>query len=382
MVWGHNRGEKCMQTKPFERIPSTTPDRSSCHRVVADVMIPMRDQVRLATDVYLPEGEGPFPTVLTRLPYGKTEPYCYMPTIGAFYSSKGYACVVQDVRGKWGSQGLFDPNVGATEIHDGHDTLEWIAAQEWSNGRVGMWGESYYGFTTYAGAVSRHPALVAIAAGDITLNRCSATFRNGCLQLNTVGMWAISMMAREYQDMSKIDAWHLPLAEMATAAGIPSSYFDQVIANPTPSPFWRERSLLAGYETIRIPVLHWDGWYDNYLGPMLADWRALADANAPNRHNHLLIGPWDHEASVDRVGHAGLLPVPATTLAHRWDHFAAFFDHYLMGLDNGFGDAGPVHYFTLGAVGARGRPDGARRSRLTLDGLRRRALRFARQATR
>jgi putative CocE/NonD family hydrolase len=186
-----------------------------------------------------------------------------MPIIGAFYASKGYAFVAQDVRGKWGSEGRFDPNVGGIEIADGYDTIDWIANQDWSNGRVGMWGESYFGFTTYAGAVSLHEALVAIAPGDITLNRYRGTFRDGCLQLNTVGTWAISMMARRYQDLSSIDPWHLPLAQMANAAGIPSSYFDQVIANPVPSSFWEERSLLAGYDAIRIPVLHWDGCYDN-----------------------------------------------------------------------------------------------------------------------
>jgi len=333
----------------FERIPTTTPDRSTAYRVISDIMVTMNDGTRLACDVYLPQGDGPFPTVLTRLPYGKTEPYTYMPLIGAFFASKGYAYVAQDVRGKWGSEGKFDPNIGAVEISDGYDTLDWITKQDWSNGRVGMWGESYYGFTTYAGAVSLHPALVAIAPGDITLNRYPATFRNGCLQLNTVGIWSIEMMAQQYQDLSSINPMHLPLAEMANAAGIPSSYFDNIIANPVSSRFWEERSLLAGYDAIRIPVLHWDGWYDNYLGFMLQDWQRLSEANAPKRHNHLLIGPWDHECSPDKLGRAGLMEVTESAFAHRWDHFIAFFDHYLMGLDNGFGDAGPVHYFTLGA---------------------------------
>jgi putative CocE/NonD family hydrolase len=334
---------------PFERIPTTTPARSPAHRVFSNIMIAMRDGTRLACDVYLPQGDGPFPTVLTRMPYGKTEPYCYMPLIGAFYASKGYVYVVQDVRGKWGSEGVFEPNLASVEIADGYDSIDWIAKQEWSNGRVGMWGESYFGFTTYAGAISLHPALVAIAPGDITLDRYQATFRNGCLQLNTVGNWSISMMAQEYQDLTSIDPLHLPLAEMANAAGIPSSYFDQVIDNPISSTFWEERSLLAGYDSIRIPVLHWDGWYDNYLGFMIRDWRRFTDANAPQQHNHLMIGPWDHECSADWLGRAGLMAVPESVFAHRWDYFIAFFDHYLMGLDNGFGAAGPIHYFTLGA---------------------------------
>ncbi|MBT4888090.1 MAG: CocE/NonD family hydrolase [Rhodospirillales bacterium] len=340
--------EKKTTPPPFERIPTTTPDRFSDHRVLSDIMVAMSDGTKLACDAYLPQGDGPFPTVLTRLPYGKTEPYTYMPLIGAFFASKGYAYVAQDVRGKWGSGGVFDPNMGAVEVSDGYDTIDWIVKQDWSNGRVGMWGESYYGFTSYAGAVSQHPALVAVAPGDITLNRYPATFRGGCLQLNTVGIWAIEMMAQEYQDLSTIDPMHMPLAEMANAAGIPSSYFDKVIANPVASSFWEERSLLAGYDAIRIPVLHWDGWYDNYLGYMLQDWQRLSETNAPKRHNHLMVGPWDHECSADKLLRAGLIPVSEDAFGHRWDHFIAFFDHYLMELDNGFGKAGPVHYFTLG----------------------------------
>jgi predicted acyl esterase len=87
----------------FERIPSETADRFSRHHILPDNMVAMRYGARLATDVYLPDGNGPFPTILTRMPYGKTEPYCFMPLIAQFFTSKGYASVVQDVRSKWGS---------------------------------------------------------------------------------------------------------------------------------------------------------------------------------------------------------------------------------------------------------------------------------------
>jgi uncharacterized protein len=329
-------------------IPTTTPDRARPGEVIADQMIAMRDGVRLATDVYLPAGDGPFHAILTRMPYGKTEPYCYMPVIAAYWVSKGYAAVVQDVRGKWASQGSFEPNLNRNEIPDGYDTIAWIADQPWSSGKVGMWGESYFGFTSYAGAVSGHPALSCIAPGDISPDRYAATIRYGCLQLNTVGTWAISMTDQTYQDLSRLDYWHLPLADMANHAGAPSSYFDQLIANPHRSPFWEERSLLAAYEGITIPVLHWGGWYDNYLGPTIADWQRMAASNAASGNQHLMIGPWDHECTPDKTHRAGILPVADGTLAARWDSFSAFFDRYLMGLDNGFGAAGPVRYYTLG----------------------------------
>ena len=330
-------------------LPSATPDRARPGRTISDVMVAMRDGTRLATDVYLPEGEGPFPTILTRMPYGKTEPYCYMPVIAAYWVRKGYAAVVQDVRGKWASEGHFEPNLAANEVPDGYDTVDWIAHQDWSNGSVGMWGESYFGFTSYCAATSGHPALVCVAPGDISLDRYGATFRYGCLQLNTVGTWAISMTDQKYQDLSRLDYWHLPLATMAEAAGAPSRYFDELIANPLPSPFWERHSVLEGYESIRIPVLHWGGWYDNYLGPTIVDWRRMDASNRAAANQHLFIGPWDHEGTADRCHHVGLLPVADGTSAARWDYYTAFFDRYLSGLDNGFGGAGLVRYYVMGA---------------------------------
>ncbi len=336
------------ETAAYETIPSSLPVRTESGPVIRDIMVAMRDGVKLATDLYLPAGDGPFPAILTRMPYGKTEPYCFMPAVANHWVRQGYAAVVQDVRGKWGSQGHFEPNLSANEIPDGYDTIDWMASRDWSDGRVGMWGESYFGFTSYAGATSGHPALVCIAPGDISLDRYGATMRYGCLQLNTVGTWAISMTDQTYQDLSKLDYWHLPLADMANVAGAPSRYFDELMANPLPSRFWGEHSLLPGYETIRIPVLHWGGWYDNYLGPTIVDWRTMAERNRDAGHQHLFIGPWDHEGTADRCKRVGLLPVHTNTGEAKWDTFVRFFDRYLMALENGFGANGAVRYYVMG----------------------------------
>jgi putative CocE/NonD family hydrolase len=317
--------------------------------ILRDQTITARDGVGLATDVYLPRGaSSPLPTIVTRLPYGKNEDYCSIPPIGRFWARKGYAYTVQDVRGKWASEGDFDANNNGNEIRDGHDTIEWITRQSWSNGQVGAWGESYYGFTSYASAVSQHPALACIAPGNVSLDRYRSTFRNGALQLNTIGNWAISMVASQYQDISVIDPWHLPLAEIADAAGCPSTYFDGLIENPTRTSFWEERSLLEALQKVRIPVLHWGGWYDNYLGPVILDWLAFRDANPGNQHNYLFIGPWDHEGTADDTGRAGRLDVGTETARHRWDTYQAFFDRHLMGIHNGFDEKPPIQIFVMG----------------------------------
>ncbi len=128
--------------------------------LATEVMVPMRDGVRLATDVYLPQGDAtPGPTILTRLPYDKNGEYTFMPQIASYFLGRGYRVVVQDVRGKFRSEG--ETLLFVNEADDGYDTLDWISRQQWSDGVVGMWGDSYYGYTQWAAVSSGHPALRA-----------------------------------------------------------------------------------------------------------------------------------------------------------------------------------------------------------------------------
>ena len=124
------------------------------------VMVAMRDGTELATDVYLPTGNGPFPAILVRLPYDKCGMYTFMPALAPVINARGYAFVVQDVRGKFRSQG--DTVAFDYEADDGYDTIDWLVGRPWSSGSVGMFGDSYYGFTQWAAVSSGHPALKAI----------------------------------------------------------------------------------------------------------------------------------------------------------------------------------------------------------------------------
>jgi hypothetical protein len=125
---------------PFIKLPSSTLDRYQKVKVEKNVAIPMRDGIRLNADIYKPGIEGKYPVILIRMPYGKQEFYCYMPVHGKFWARKGYVCVVQDVRGKWSSEGKWEPFIH--EAQDGGDTLDWIADQPWCDGNIGMTGES------------------------------------------------------------------------------------------------------------------------------------------------------------------------------------------------------------------------------------------------
>ena len=327
-------------------IPSGTPDRAEAVDMVGDAFATMRDGVRLGADVYLPRGLAPAPAIVIRQPYGRRTAEMGFDVVGRFFAGKGYACVVQDVRGKFSSGGEFDP--GVSEVDDGHDTVEWAVAQEWCDGRVGLWGESYYGFTSFAAAISGHPAIACIAPGDIGLDRRAAWLRQGAFLLNTTGYWAMAMDAREYGDVSAVDPYHLPLVEMPATAGLEGRFFRTLVEHADDAEWWDSRTLVRHLADVRVPVLSWGGWYDNYIGPQLDDYRRLLASHPRPETVHLLVGPWDHEGSGEYTDRAVCQLLPRTA-QHRWDTYQAFFDRYLMGIENGFGDEGPVEVFTLGA---------------------------------
>ena len=332
--------------EPPAAFPSTTPDRFTSSRHAGEIETPMRDGVVLRSDLYMPVGCERAPVILIRQPYGRATPDMAFRQTGDFWARKGYACVVQDVRGKFSSGGSFDPMVH--EVEDGFDTVEWVSRQPWCQGRVGMWGESYYGYTSLAAAVAGPPALACIAPGDIGSDRRSIWFRQGAFLLNTIGPWAIAMDAPEYADISRIDPWHLPLKDMALAAGHEGRYFRSLIDHAHDPAWWARRGLRDRLDRIKIPVLFWSGWYDNYTSGLLADFVALERSSPRPERIHLLVGPWDHESSAEHTDRAICVKVPPTG-AHRWDSYQAFFDRYLMGVENGFGAAGKVDYFTIGA---------------------------------
>ncbi len=122
-----------------------------------DVAVPMRDGVRLSANIFRPSAAGRFPTILLRTPYNKGD--ALTPNYQSFLNH-GYAVVVQDVRGRYKSAGIFEPL--NQEVNDGDDTLNWIAAQPWSDGGVGMYGGSYLGIAQWKAALTRNPHLKAI----------------------------------------------------------------------------------------------------------------------------------------------------------------------------------------------------------------------------
>src|SRR5437867_5547163 len=142
--------------------------------VEKNVMVPMRDGVRLATDIYRPAGDGKYPVVLIRTPYGSETPG--FAKRGKYYVERGYALAVQDCRGKYDSEG--DWNGKRDEAKDGSDAITWLGTRSWSNGKVGMTGGSYLGMVQYWVADQENPYLKALVplVGPVTLGRDSTDF--------------------------------------------------------------------------------------------------------------------------------------------------------------------------------------------------------------
>ena len=257
-------------------------------------MVPMRDGVTLATDVYLPDGGGPRPAVLVRLPYDKNGRYCWMPQIARHFTDRGYAFLVQDVRGKFRSDG--EVNAFVHEIDDGYDTLQWITEQPWSDGTVGMWGDSYYGFVQWTAVASGHPALRAIVprvtVADLFDWLAGVTPLYGAHYL--AQYWSDSLTHHWTPDWT-----HRPLCELFdegfAAIGSRSIAFDRLLAEE------RGQAGVALYanghpfDRLRIPTLHGVGWFDNITPPHMLDYeRLMADPEAAP-YQYLHAGSTDHE---------------------------------------------------------------------------------------
>ena len=214
-------------------------------RILRDVKIPMRDGVKLSCNIFLPHTEGRFPVILQRMPYGASgvDP-------GVFYARRGHAYLMQDCRGRFDSEGEFFPF--REDGPDGHDTLDWICAQEWSNSRVGMFGPSYLGMVQWYLAVEQHPALQAIVP-----NVCTNDFWRrgwycgGTQSLALTGLWSCLEVSSRTSDLGIIPAYdldrffrHLPLATLDDYAGRSDEYWQEIVTNGCNGAFWDELCLL------------------------------------------------------------------------------------------------------------------------------------------
>ncbi len=258
------------------------------------VSVPMRDGIRLAADIFHPEGFGKWPTLLVRTPYNRKS--SAMASYRAF-ASRGYSVVIEDVRGRFASQGV----VGSIEQEgtDGNDTIQWISDQVWSNGRVGMVGASYLGIVQWWAAVQDNPHLVTIApmnsGDDEYLDRFYSP--GGAMKLGHRLLWIAQNFKDPGQRLRPLREYVSHLPEMTAdvaALGKPVPLWRTALDHPSYDTYWRELSIRERLDRVHIPVLSMSGWFDNYSESELDAFTKLA------REGTIVetwIGPWTHIAN-------------------------------------------------------------------------------------
>ena len=283
--------------------------------------VPMRDGVRLAADVFLPGTNGRWPTILIRTPYNRKG-----PTSRSYrqFVPRGYALVLQDVRGRYASQGVFGEI--KQEGPDGNDTINWIAEQPWSNGKVAMAGSSYLGIVQWWAALEDNPHLLAIApvcsGEDEYTDRFYST--GGAMKLGHRLLWLAENFTPPAQVKPLFSSYidHLPLRTAdVIAAGIKLPLWRKALDHPSYDGYWKEHSIREQMRQINVPVLSMGGWFDNYVE---SDLDMFAHLSASHKDIETWIGPWGHNPGLRfptlDFGREAIIPIRGTQLSwfDRW----------------------------------------------------------------
>ncbi|MCB9881099.1 MAG: CocE/NonD family hydrolase [Planctomycetes bacterium] len=320
--------------------------------ITKDVDVPMRDGVLLRADVYVPEGTGPFPTILARTPYDKMSEGALK---GSYYAERGYAFVAQDVRGRFASDGDWVPLLN--EARDGFDTLTWIAKQDWSNGNVGMIGASYVGLVQWLAAKTGHPALKCIAPQVSPPDpHENFPYEGGCFMLAAAWWSRVVEAMEEKVDWSQGLDWQamyetLPLSDMDDALNLEGkSFLDEWLAHPPEDPYWNPAAYQGEFANIDVPAFHVSGWFDGDMPGAIQNFpgmRKHAKSERARDGQYLVLGPWTHFFNTQRkLGDVDFGEEAVIDLDSR---ILRFFDRYLKGVQNGIEDEDRVFAFAMGA---------------------------------
>ncbi len=350
-------------------------------QITADFDVParMRDGVILRANVYRPVGEGQWPVLLTRLPYGKDLPISNSMMDPAQVARRGYVVIVQDTRGRSTSEGEWDPM--RREILDGEDTVAWAAQLPYSNGDVGMYGISYFGFTQWASAIQHPPALKAMIPVMTWSDPLDGVlFRRGAFELGSGASWqmmmgidvlfrryrgdpdsrnrgrAFYMLAKETDALAEQGYWSLPLKEFGPLkrTDVAPAFFE-IIDNAMNRNHADPLTILGKHERVTVPTFNIGGWYDIFLQDTIENFRNMrSQGSTPEaRQSKLLIGPWAHGVMTNPIGEVNFgfaasaafidLQIDFVNLQLRW------FDHFLKGIETGMLNEAPIKLFVMGA---------------------------------
>ncbi len=321
-------------------------------RLLHDQRVPTRDGITLSADVYLPLAAQRLPTIVQWTPYESTRERFI--AWGVWLARRGYAAVVVDVRGRYESEGRFTAWVN--DGRDAHDTLTWIAASRWSNGRIGTWGRSYGALVQWQLAHLGHPNLVCVAPQVIHDDYFWDGYWTGgsfqlALTLGAATLWssALSLITGPSAGdlvLSDRVLGHLPLIELdELTIGRKVDYWRTWWEHQVNDDYWQQ--FRHRPEKLQVPIFQQGGWFDPYSGSHLRTFAHVGD-RLPNR---VLIGPWSHEEEVETFrGDIDLSPGLTVIREHELD----FYDRFLKEEENGWEERPPLELYVLGAGEWRG----------------------------
>ncbi|SET69726.1 CocE/NonD family hydrolase [Paenibacillus sp. NFR01] len=316
-------------------------------------LVPMRDGVRLATDVYLPEGVQPgtkLPTILVRTCYdrnGKKPNFIR-------WANKGYAVVNQDVRGRADSEGVLVPFYHERE--DGYDTIDWIIQQDWSDGNVGMWGASYLGYVVVAAATSGHPNLKAVV-NEVNVGSpfVDTARKGGTLCSWPLLSWTLAQSVGTRTDFDIFGGITVDPVKAVEARpikdipqqmiGKPSGPWALWSEHPEYDDFWRNCTFSERGDQVNVPMYVISGWYDGDSPGVSETWRMLTEHDVPNRK--IRLGAWEHGPNRAR----DLLSESFGNDAVVYDYDVSvlrWFDRFLKGIANGIDEEPRAEYYVVG----------------------------------
>jgi hypothetical protein len=329
-----------------------------------DVAVRMRDGVELRADVYRPARNGQFPTLVFRTPYGK---HYAARSDGVHLKAveRGYAVVMQDVRGRYASDGIFEPY--RHEGADGYDTIEWAAAQPWSDGRIGTYGLSYPGAVQWLAAIESPPHLLAMAPAMTFSSPRRFFYMSGIFDRSwlpwiyqyvapdarrRLGLPVVGNAEQDWPAVAdEYQSW-LPLRDLPWLRQEAPYYFEW-LAHPPEDPWWDWAELRGRYGRVSAAVLNLSGWFDDAYGVEGAatNFNGLRQARSgqESSRTHLLFGPWVHGVPSTTDSRAGDLDFGPNALIDYDQLVLDFHDHYVRGIANRFAHDPPVRYFVMGA---------------------------------
>ena len=322
----------------------------------------LADGTALVSDHYYPAGDGPWPTLLMRQPYGRDIASTVVYAHPVEFARHGYHVAIQDVRGRSGSNGVFYPF--RHEGRDGAETIAWLRNHPACNGRIGMYGFSYQGATQLLAAAEQPEGLECIAPHMTAADLYHGWFyHQGALRLSSSLGWGVQMLREDARRLGLRDAsdklesaWanirlqaaHVPYGQHPAIAdpALPG-YVRDWFAHREPGEYWTSMDISTRLDRIRIPALHIAGWYDTYVEGSIAGYLALrghAGSEFARDNQYLIAGPWAHIPWGDRMGDASLgeaANLNTDEILLRW------FDHWLKD-SSAFSGEPRIRYFSLG----------------------------------